>query len=85
MIRNVGRQAIDQLSTKIRPKKNYKTNRRDLGRYGKKKCKVLVVDGLLPSGLFVSPFHVDHDKGFNLLTDPGLLAPVNKMHACKRC
>ena len=30
MIRKVGSQAIDQLSTKIRPKKNYKTKRRDL-------------------------------------------------------
>jgi len=27
MIRNVRSQAIDQLSTKIRPKKTYKTNR----------------------------------------------------------
>ena len=30
MILNVGSQALDQLSTKIRPKKNYKTNRKDL-------------------------------------------------------
>ena len=30
MIQNVGSQALDQLSTKIRPKKNYKTNRKDL-------------------------------------------------------
>ena len=30
MIHNVGSQALDQLSTKIRPKKNYKTNRKDL-------------------------------------------------------
>ena len=29
-IQNVGSQALDQLSTKIRPKKNYKTNRKDL-------------------------------------------------------
>ena len=28
MIQNVGSQALDQLSTKIRPKKNYKTNRK---------------------------------------------------------
>ena len=32
MIQNVGSQALDQLSTKIRPKKNYKTNRKDLDR-----------------------------------------------------
>ena len=30
MIQNVGSQALDQLSTKIRKKKNYKTNRKDL-------------------------------------------------------
>ena len=29
MIQNVGSQALDQLLTKIRPKKNYKTNRKD--------------------------------------------------------
>ena len=30
MIQNVGSQALDQLSTKIRPKNKYKTNRKDL-------------------------------------------------------
>ena len=30
MIQNVGSQALNQLSTKIRPKKNYKTNKKDL-------------------------------------------------------
>ena len=30
MIHNVGYEALNQLSTKIRPKKNYKTNRKDL-------------------------------------------------------
>ena len=30
VIHNVASQALDQLSTKIRPKKNYKTNREDL-------------------------------------------------------
>ena len=30
MIQNVGSQALNQLSTKIRPPKNYKTNRKDL-------------------------------------------------------
>ena len=30
VIQNVGSQALDQLSTKIRPKKNYKANRKDL-------------------------------------------------------
>ena len=31
MIHNVGSQALDELSTKIRPKKNYKTNNLDGG------------------------------------------------------
>ena len=30
MIQNVGSQALNQLSTKVRPKKKYKTNRKDL-------------------------------------------------------
>ena len=30
MIQNVGSQALDQVSTKIRPNKKYKTNRKDL-------------------------------------------------------
>ena len=30
MIHNVGSQALDELSTKIRPPQNYKTNRKDL-------------------------------------------------------
>ena len=30
MIHNVGSEALNQLSTKIRPKKNYETNRKDL-------------------------------------------------------
>ena len=34
MIQNVGSQALNQLSTKIRPKKNYKTNRKDLDGMG---------------------------------------------------
>ena len=31
MIQNVGSQTLNQLSTNIRPKRNYKTNRKDLG------------------------------------------------------
>ena len=30
MIQNIGSQALNQLSTKVRPKKHYKTNRKDL-------------------------------------------------------
>ena len=31
MIQNVGSQALDQLSTKIRPNKKYNKNRKDVG------------------------------------------------------
>ena len=65
MIQNVGSQALNQLSTKIRPKKNYKTNRKDLDGAG-------IVNSALTSGAFGSPYHVDFKKGFQLLTDPDL-------------
>ena len=72
MIQNVGSQALDQLSTKIRPKKKYKTNRKDLDGAG-------IIDGLLKSGVAGSPWQVNYKKGIKLLTDPELWAPVNKM------
>ena len=72
MIQNVGSQALDQLSTKIRPKKRYKTDRKDLDGAG-------IIDGLLKSGVAGSPWQVDYKKGIKLLTDPELWAPVNKM------
>ena len=59
MIQNVGSQALDQLSTKIRPKKNYKTNRKGLDGTG-------LLDSALTSGVFGSPFHVDYQKGLEL-------------------
>ena len=59
MIQNVGSQALDQLSTKTRPKKNYKTNRKDLDGAG-------LLDSALTSGVFGSPFHVDYQKGLEL-------------------
>ena len=65
MIQNVGSQALDQLSTKIRPKKKYKTNRKDLDGAG-------IIDKALTSGVLGSPWHVDIKKGFQLLTDPTL-------------
>ena len=72
MIQNVGSQALDQLSTKIRPNKKYKTDRKDLDGRG-------IIDKALTSGVAGSPWFVDYKKGFKLLTDPELWAPVNKM------
>ena len=64
--------ALNQLSTKVRPKKKYKTDNPDLDGSG-------IIDGLLTSGVANSPWHVDYKKGIKLLTDPELWAPVNKM------
>ena len=64
--------AMDQLSTKVRPKKRYKTNRKDLDGAG-------IIDSALKSGVFGSPFQVDLKKGVKLLTDPELFAPVYKI------
>ena len=72
MIQNVGSQALNQLSTKIRPNRKYKTDRKDLDGSG-------IIDKSLKSGVAGSPWQVDYKKGFELLTDPGLWAPVNKM------
>ena len=56
MIHNVGSQALDELSTKIRPKKNYKTNRKDLDGGGVDIHKLI---GKLPKpkGGFTFPGH----------------------------
>ena len=64
--------ALDQLSTKVRPNKKYKTDRKDLDGSG-------IIDSLLTSGVKGSPWQVDLKKGINLITDPELWAPVNKM------
>ena len=71
VIHNVGSQALDQLSTKIRPKKNHKKNRKDLDGAG-------LIDSALTSGVFGSPFHVDYKKGLELLTAPDLFKIPNK-------
>ena len=65
MIQNVGSQALDQLSTKIRPNRKYKTDRKDLDGAG-------IIDKALKSGVAGSPWQVDYKKGFELLTDPTL-------------
>ena len=72
MIQNVGSQALDQLSNKIRPNRKYKTDRKDLDGSG-------IIDNALKSGVAGSPWQVDYKKEFKLLTDPELWAPVNKM------
>ena len=56
MIHNVGSQALDELSTKIRPKKNYKTNKKDLDGGGVDIHKLI---GKLPKpkGGFTLPGH----------------------------
>ena len=72
MIQNVGSQALDQLSTKIRPNRKYKTDRKDLDGAG-------IIDKALKSGVAGSPWQVDYKKGIKLITDPELWAPVNKM------
>ena len=48
VIQNVGSQALDQLSTKVRPKRKYKTDRKDLDGGG-------IIDSLLTSGVKGSP------------------------------
>ena len=53
VIQNFGSQVLDQFSIKITPNKNYKTDRADLDDAG-------LLDGLLTSGVFGSPFHVDY-------------------------
>ena len=64
--------ALDQLSTKVRPNIQYETDRKDLDGSG-------IIDSLLTSGVKGSPWQVDLKKGINLITDPELWAPVNKM------
>ena len=72
--------AMDQLSTKVRPKKRYKTNRKDLDGAGNAlRTGGGLIDDALKSGVYGSPFQVDLKKGFKLLTDPELFAPVRKI------
>ena len=71
LIQNVESQALDQLSTKIRPNKRYETDRKDLDGAG-------LLDDLLTSGVVGSPYHVDYKKGTELLKDPDLLKTPNK-------
>ena len=69
---DTGGKALDQLSVKVRPNKKYKNDRKDLDGSG-------IIDSLLTSGVKGSPWQVDIKKGINLITDPELWAPVNKM------
>ena len=71
---------MDQLSTKVRPKKRYKTNRKDLDGAGNAlRTGSGLIDDALKSGVYGSPFQVDLKKGYEILTDPGLFAPVRKI------
>ena len=63
---------LAQLSTKIRPNIKYKTDRKDLDGGS-------LIGSLLTSGVQGSPWQVDIKKGIQLLTDPELFAPVNKI------
>ena len=65
MIQNVGSQALNQLSTKIRPKRKFKTDRKDLDGGS-------LIDKALKSGIAGSPWQVDYKKGLELLKDPTL-------------
>ena len=69
---------LDQLSTTIRPKRKYKTDRKDLDGGGMLRGQGLI-DSLLTSGVQGSPWQVDIKKGMKLLSDPELFAPGNKM------
>ena len=73
-IQKSGSEALDHLSTKVSPKKKYKTDRKDLDGDGG-----AVIDSALTSGFQGGPWHVDVKKGIKLLTDPELFAPVEKM------
>ena len=64
--------AMDQLSTKVTPNKRYKTNRKDLDGAG-------LIDDAIKSGVYGSPFQVDLKKGYKILSNPDLFAPVRKM------
>ena len=70
MIQNVGSQALNQFSTKIRPNRKYKADRKDLDGAG-------IIDKALKSGIFGSPWKVDYKKRFQLLTDPTLFKGSN--------
>ena len=70
MIQNVGSQALNELSTKIRPKKNYKTNRKELDGGS-------LIDKALKSGIAGSPWQVDYKKVLELLSDPTLFKGPN--------
>ena len=56
MLQNVGKESLNKLSTKVRPKKNYKTNRKDLDGGGVDIHKLI---GKLPKpkGGFTLPGH----------------------------
>lgn len=70
-VQKISSKYFDQLSTKIRPNIKYETDRPDLGGSG-------IMDGLLKSGVFGSPYLADLKKGYEILSNTELFAPVNK-------
>ena len=77
-IQKSGSEALDQLSTKVRPNIRYKTDRKDLDGGGTLRGQG-IIDSALASGFQGGPWHVDVKKGIKLLTDPELFAPTEKM------
>ena len=72
MIQNVGSQALDQLSTKIRPKRRYKTNRKDLDGGALYHRKPTITDKIAEgAAMFVNPT-ASWTGAFKLLGSQGL-------------
>ena len=69
MIQNVGSQALDQLSTKIRPNKGYKTDRKDLGGAGFNRRRFIVngIDKIWCSHLVEMQQFSKWNKGYRYL------------------
>ena len=72
IIQNVGSQALDQLSTKIRPKKKYKTNRKKLDGSALYRPKPTIRDKIAQGlSMFVNPT-ASWSSAFKLLGSQGL-------------
>ena len=69
-VQKISSKHFDQLLTKIRPNIKYETVRPDLGGSG-------IMDGLLKSGVFGSPYSADLKKSYEILSNPELFAPMN--------
>ena len=72
MIQNIGSQALDQLSTKIRPKKKYKTNRKDLDGGALYRRKPTITDKIAEAAAMVVNPTASWTGAFKLLGSQGL-------------